>query len=76
MPDQNGNLLPGEAGYIATENETTHVQPENDSNTELPDNKVPLAQYTALLTAYTKLKARVGLDIMYEKELDKEAGLV
>ena len=75
MPDELGNLVPGDEGYIAP----VETQPEvTESVVEAPvivPDPPTQAQYDLLLAAYTKLKVRVGLDVMYEKALDKEAGL-
>lgn len=93
MPDAQGNLLPGEEGYVApiipaapiapiepaeeaivtpTQEEETVTTPVSDA---VPDETVSLEKYNQLLAAYTKLKVRVSLDHVYEKQLDAEAGL-
>lgn len=96
MPEENGNLLPGEPGYVPVETvETSVEQPKGEVSTILPpaetkqdepeeavdtvvEETTPVVsqdKYNQLLAAYTKLKQRVGLDIVYEKQLDNEAGL-
>lgn len=51
---------------------------EAEKPTYVSTEAVPIVsqeKYNQLLSAYTKLKQRVGLDIVYEKQLDSEAGL-
>lgn len=101
MPDSEGNLLPGEEGYVAPPVETPaaetvvapnadltlreelqdveHKLAEEEEQPKITDTStidvVSKASFDALLAAYTKLKVRVSLDPMYEKQLDAEAGL-
>jgi len=100
MPDEQGNLLPGDPGYVAPEQpavvdetlaqdpvETPVVDtpveetpeppapPAEQASTEEPPVTVTQAKYDQLLSAYKKLKVRVGIDPVYEKQLDTEAGL-
>jgi len=82
--DDQGNLQPGDEGYVAPVVETPEVvTPEPVAEQPTPEAEPTTlldpptwAQYDALLNAYISLKKRVGLDAVYEKQLDAEAGLI
>jgi hypothetical protein len=87
MPDKNGNLILGDAGYVDPQAAAPEVvvEPVVETPVETPvvveAPQVPATEpsaddkYNLLLAAYNKLKDRSGIDLMYAKVLDHEAGL-
>lgn len=61
---------------MAKKNKTVQPGDEVDVATIEPVSPPTQEQYDALLNAYITLKRRVGLDAVYEKQLDSQAGIV